>query len=545
MSAVLQTVALLALYVALEWLSFLHEHNELPVTPWNPGLGVLVAMIVLRGWPMGLVLFAGVVLAQSIVVRSELPLTATVAMGAAVAATYSGVAMLARGKLQLGPELLRTRDVLILVMAGVAGAVAVSLQLGLVLLSIRHFQLNDIASTSVPLILGDAIGIAVVTPLVLRAGHYRVLPGSLSAAFGLEVSGLCAAIALALLLVVQSPGLPGQGIFYLLFVPVVIAAVRYGMDGACAALALTQLGLVTLLHWYGFELSRFTDYQVLMLVLTVTGLVVGGLVSERTASAREAEAARQMLHNLETQSARRERLNLASGMAAALAHEINQPMTAARALARSVQELMRAPVADAPRIERNLASMVNQIDHASEVVKRMREFVRRGEPHVSTLDIQQVLGEALSLVEPLVRSRRIRIEVEAAAGLPPIFGDRVQVQQVVINLVKNAFDSICESAISEGRIVVSARAGEDGHSVEIAVRDNGPGVAAGPFAALFEPLNTSRDEGLGLGLSICKSIVQAHGGKIWLSSSEPGRTEFRFTLPAQGHSISKGAVPAR
>ena len=158
------------------------------------------------------------------------------------------------------------------------------------------------------------------------------------------------------------------------------AAVRHGIDGACVALAIAQLGLVAFLHWYGFELSRFTEYQVLMLLLTVTGLIVGGLVSERQAAHVEAEAARLRLHELGAQAARTARLNMASGMAAALAHEINQPMTAARALARSVQELMRSPERDLGRVERNLTSMIEQIDHAGEVIKRMRELLRRGEP---------------------------------------------------------------------------------------------------------------------------------------------------------------------
>ena len=334
------------------------------------------------------------------------------------------------------------------------------------------------------------------------------------------------------MLVVRAPGLPGQSLFYLLFVPVVIAAVRNGIDGACAALAISQLGLVAFLHWQGFELSRFTEYQVLMLVLTLTGLIVGGLVSERQAAHLEAEASRLRLRELEAQSARTARLNMASGMAAALAHEINQPMTAARALARSVQELMRAPERDDGRMERNLASMIEQIDHAGEVIKRMREFLRRGEPHISTLDIKVVLAEAAALMEPMVKSRNVLLRIDVPARLPPAHGDRVQIGQVVINLIKNSIDAIPEEA--EGRIDVSARATDAGKWIEIAVKDNGPGIAADQVDMLFEPLNTSRPDGIGLGLSICKTILQAHGGRIWLSSSAPGQTEFKFTLPAGG-----------
>lgn len=526
------TLALLAAYVGLEWLSFLHEYNDLPVTPWNPGLGVMFAMIILRGRQIGLVLLGGVFVAQVLVVRSELPWGVLLAMSAAIAVSYTAVASMAGRWLHLGPQLLRTRDILILVAAGLAGALAEAAQLWLLLLATRHFSLGDIGSTSIPLIVGDVIGIAVVTPLVLRIvarlGRRPILP---KGAFA-ELLLLLVAISVTLLVVVRPPGPLGQSLFYLLFVPVVITAVRHGIDGACAALAISQLGLVAVLHWHGFDLSRFTEYQVLMLVLTLTGLIVGGLVSERQAAHVEAEEARLRLHELEAQAARTARLNMASGMAAALAHEINQPMTAARALARSVQELMRAPDQDIGRIERNLNSMIEQVDHAASVIKRMREFLRRGEPHISTLDVKVELAEAAALMEPMVKSRKIILKIDVPSGLPAVHADRVQLGQVVINLVKNSIDAIPVEA--EGRVDVSARTTEGGKWVEIAVRDNGPGIASDQIEAVFEPLNTTRPDGIGLGLSICKTIVQAHGGRIWLSSWAPGETEFRFSLPAAG-----------
>lgn len=526
----LLTLTLLAAYVGLEWLSFLHEYNDLPVTPWNPGLGVMFAMIILRGPQMGLVLFCGVFLAQVLVVRSELSWGILLAMSAVIAASYTAVATVAGRRLHLGPQLLQTRDILILVAAGLVGALAEAIQLWLLLLAMRHFQIGDIASTWLPLIVGDVIGIAVVTPLVLRIVAKLSRAHLIARDAVVELSLLFVATILVLLIVVRPPGLLGQSLFYLLFVPVVIAAVRHGIDGACAALAIVQLGLVAFLHWHGFELSRFTDYQVVMLVLTVTGLIVGALVSERQVAHLEAEAARFRLHELEAQAARTARLNMASGMAAALAHEINQPMTAARALARSVQELMRAPERDVDRVERNLSAMIEQIDHAGEVIKRMREFLRRGEPHVSTLDVKVVLAEAAALMDPLVKSRKVQLLLNVPAGLPTLHGDRVQIGQVVINLIKNSIDAIPEEA--EGRVEVTARVSEAGKSIEIAVKDNGPGIPTEQADNVFEPLNTSRPDGIGLGLSICKTILQAHGGRIWLHSSAPGHTDFRFALPA-------------
>jgi two-component system sensor kinase FixL len=229
-------------------------------------------------------------------------------------------------------------------------------------------------------------------------------------------------------------------------------------------------------------------------------------------------------------------------MASALAHEINQPMTAARALARSAQQqLVNIGGGDLARVGSSLATLITQIDHAADVIRRMREFLRRGEPHFSTLDVATVLEDALVLARPEAAQHATRIELDIDPALPAVFGDRIQLEQVVLNLVRNAIDAIGEAGVPQGRIRVRARigkgglgeggVGQRGRTVEVSVADNGAGVAAGQD--LFEPLSSSKKDGLGLGLSICANIVQAHGGRIWLQSSRRGATEFRFSLPLQ------------
>jgi C4-dicarboxylate-specific signal transduction histidine kinase len=220
---------------------------------------------------------------------------------------------------------------------------------------------------------------------------------------------------------------------------------------------------------------------------------------------------------------------MVSGMASALAHEINQPMTAARALARSAQQLLDERNGDVERARDNLASLVTQIDHAADVVRRMREFLRRGQPHFSTLDVGTVLEDALVLARPEAATHRTEIDLEVEPTLPAVFGDRIQLQQVVLNLVRNGMDAIIEAGEARGRISVRAALGEGGRTVDVSVADNGTGIA--PGQNLFEPLSSSKKDGLGLGLSICANILHAHGGRIWLQSSASGATEFRFSLP--------------
>src|SRR6202043_1750081 len=151
-----------------------------------------------------------------------------------------------------------------------------------------------------------------------------------------------------------------------------------GIDGACFSLAVTQFSLIGLLHFSGYDASEFTEFQTLMLVLTVTGLIVGVVVSERKISDRIARDAQARLVERQAEAAQVARVNLVSGMASALAHEINQPMTAARGLRRFRQHLLRTPGSDLSPADSNLTTLLTHIDPAGHILRRMRNFIRRG-----------------------------------------------------------------------------------------------------------------------------------------------------------------------
>ena len=536
-------LAFVVVYVALEWVAYSHEYQGVPVTPWNPGLGVAFGLIVLRSAVYGFALFAGVVLAEILVLRTDLTWSSILVIAVVVAASYTVAAGVARRRLRLDVAMDHVRDVLVLMSAGTAGAGIVALLLGALLLADPVAGNDDLSKSMLPLFVGDVIGIAVVTPLLLRLTrlwqhrrHWREWLGAPPLAILAEVALFVLVTGFALWMIVGSDRPNDYKYFSMLFLPVVVVAVRHGIDGSCLALASTQLGLVAVLRAYGYDATAFTEFQIVMLVLTMTGLLVGGVVSERERADLAARTAEARLREAELEAARAARLNMVSGMASALAHEINQPMTAARALARSVQQLIKADDGDMGRIDMerangNLASLVTQIDHAASVVRRMREFLRRGQPHFSTLDVAATLEDALVLARPDAAAHRTRIDLDIEPALPTVFGDRIQLQQVVLNLVRNGIDAIVEAGVPQGRIGVHAGLGDGGRTVEVSVTDNGTGVA--PGRNLFEPLSSSKPNGLGLGLSICANIVHAHGGRIWLQSSASGAVEFRFSLPLQ------------
>ena len=521
----------LVAYLGLEWMSFIHEYKGLPVTPWNPGLGVVFGLMLVVGSAGGLILFAGVIAAEELVLRTYLEWPTVVTMAALTALSYTAIAMIARRALRLDTTLPHLRDVLVLLAAGLAGAVLSGILLTGLLIFADMLGPRDVWNATLPLMIGDVIGIAVVTPLLLRfVFHRHVMTPRMMLALIPELLLLVGVIAM-LLFFLDSDGTGGHNMFYLLFLPIVASALRHGLDGACLALALTQLGLVGLLHGRGYDAQIFTEFQTQMLVLTATGLIVGVTVSEQRNADRRTREAEARLKQKESEAAQAARFNLVSGMASALAHEITQPMTAARALARSAQHILRTPGGDLPRADENLTTMIVQIDHAGDVLRHVRDFLRRGTPHLSTIDIATMIEDSLILARADAVARRVAIELAVPNGLPNVHGDHVQLQQVLLNLVHNAIEAISASGVSNGVVRIAAQALAAPARVEISVVDNGPGVAGDLAERLFEPLTTSKHEGLGLGLSICASVVSAHGGRIWLQSGEAGRTEFRFSLP--------------
>lgn len=532
-------LAAVAAYLGLEWLGFLHEVKGLPATPWNPGLGVVFALIAIDGPLAAVVLFAGIVLAEVLVVDTALSWPLVFAVAAIETACYGAAGMIALRVFRLDVALTHLRDVLLLLAAGIGGAGLVALLLSVLLIAFGELGVRDVLAATVPLLVGDVIGIAVITPLTLRlAAAWRSGGLAFGPALAAESALYAVVIGAGLWLVAASAAPEGFKYFHLLGLPVVAAAARHGLDGACFALAGVQLGLVALLHLHGHNVQVFTEYQALMGVLTATGLVVGVVVSERRTAERLARAAEARAKVKEAEAAQAGRFHLVSGMASALAHEINQPMTAARAHARAAQHILQTPGGDVARADANLTTAVAQIDHAGAVIRRMRDFLRRGGPVREPIAVRTLLEDVVAIARADARAHAVRIALDVPSGLPPLVGDRVQLQQVVLNLVRNAVEAIAAARVPNGQVRIAAAYRSAPPGLEIAVADNGPGVPDHLADSLFEPLTTSKEDGLGLGLAICASIVEAHGGGIRLQSRAPGTTEFRVALPIEGSPAS-------
>jgi signal transduction histidine kinase len=525
-------------YIGLEWLSDLRAPGGLPATAWSPGLGVLFAALVRGDIAAAFALFAGAFVTESYFGNAHIDWMTTALVAAAIASVYSLVAWFAR-VMGLDHRMERVHDVALLLSAALGGALLAGVFITVLMMGAGLLPIGQEARVTMPLLVGDMIGVAVVTPLVLRAvrPQTRVQMTTVSFIAGAAAASLASGGVIWVML--QDPQQYSTDVFYLLFLPVVFAALRNGLDGVCLTLAVTQVTLVMGLAHFGYGPDAYMQYQTLMGVLTGTGLLAGAVSSERDAASRDARAARERLKDKESEAARADRFQSVTGLASALAHEINQPMTAARAFARTAQVLSSHENPDLERVRDYVGRSIEQIDGAAEILKGMREFIRRGDSGHSIVRPTDILADALLLVRPLASQSRVRL-VSEAEDADAIRCDRVQIQQVLVNLIRNAIDAISSSGQEDGVVAISIRPAEEGR-VEFAVRDNGPGVDPAFAAKVFEPLATTKPSGLGLGLAISSDIVAAHGGRIWLEATKPGTTEFRFWLPSFGRDPAAAA----
>jgi two-component system sensor kinase FixL len=244
----------------------------------------------------------------------------------------------------------------------------------------------------------------------------------------------------------------------------------------------------------------------------------------------EMRATREQVRHLEEQLLHADRLVILGELTAGIAHEINQPLTAIAAYADAGCSLIHR-AGDPPR--QDMHSICERIGEqsrrAAEVVQRLRKLVRSGTVARARHDINQIITNVLLLFEYEQKKYHINIVFEPLDGVERLFVDEIQIQQILVNLVKNGMDAIAAAEIGDGRIVIEVEQLEN--DVVVSVTDNGPGVAEADRARMFEAFFTTKPKGVGLGLSICKSIAAAHGGSLRYAAAPVRGSRFTLSLP--------------
>jgi signal transduction histidine kinase len=506
----------LASYVALDWASYVQPFGQFGITPWNPYTGLSFALVLLFGPRFIPLLFVAPFLADVFVRHMPAPWPVGLLLWLVVGAGYAAATLLLlNDKYGFDIRLPRLSDIwLLLLVAAVSTAVVAGLYVS-ILASASLIAWSDFNVAALRLWIGDLIGIAVVTPFALLVATGR------KSKITWETAAQFAAMCVALWAVFHLPEQPQLYRFYLLFLPIIWISLRSGLTGACAGLVITQLALMFVIEILLPGSVDTTIYQEMMLVLTLTGLTAGGAVMER-------EQVEYRLRLQQDAHARLTRLGSINELSAAVAHEINQPLSAAATYTRLLAEELGEQEFSMMDARQSAEKANAQVQRAAAVVRRLRDLIQTGRTVQAEVQVSNLINAALEVVEPELQRAGVSIEVQIGADLPPASADALQIEQVLINLVRNANEAIEAAVGSSRRISVAARYLPRGE-LEIMVGDTGPGFSAAQIASPFVPFHSTKRGGLGMGLSLCRSIVEAHGGRIWLANGKHG-AEVHFTL---------------
>jgi signal transduction histidine kinase len=517
LNSVLVSAAYVAAYVILDVVSYIHPVAPYAITPWNPPPGLSLALLLAFGLRYAPALFVAALLAELLVRGGGAGMPEIAFYAFILAAGYTTIAAVLVKVMRFDARFASMRDLLVFTVGVAAGTLAVSaLYVGAHVVAGR-FSWSDFADHALHFWVGDVIGVVVTTPFLLVHARRPLIRQGPTMEAVLQALAIVAVLAT----VFSMAHVAAAKFFYLLFLPLIWICVRHGFPGATAGLLATQIGLIVSVHLAGYATESVVEFQLLMLALAITGAFLGMAVSQwRRASqaleAREADLNRAM------------RVAAAAETASALAHELNQPLTAASNYVQACDIMLREIAQTPPALSDTMRKALTEVERAGEVVRRLRDFYRGGEAHREPVELARLIDESMRPLRGRFERHGIVVTQRLAPDLPTVAVDRVQIEMAIHNLLGNAIDAISDANTDVREIVVEAA--REGSVVSLAVHDSGPGVAPAVAEQLFRTFATSKPSGMGLGLAISRSIVESHGGRLWLEPAARG-ARFVLTLP--------------
>jgi PAS domain S-box-containing protein len=260
-------------------------------------------------------------------------------------------------------------------------------------------------------------------------------------------------------------------------------------------------------------------------------------MTDRKRAEEKLRASEQRFLDAQMELAHVTRVTTLGELTASIAHEVNQPLTAVVASAEAGLSWLRRGTPDVDAACRSVERVIRDGNRASEVIRRVRTLAKRTEVEKVPLDVNDLVRDVVALVRRELTSHRVSLRMELAPALPMVLGDRVQLQQVMINLVMNGIEAM-QSVTDRPRELLIRSLQDETQQVLVSVTDSGVGISAEDADRLFNPFFTTKSSGMGMGLSICRSIVEAHGGGLWATANLPHGATFRFTLPVDADTAS-------
>ena len=517
-------IAFLALYLACNKLTTWHQFDGLAITLWSPDNG-LSLLLLTEGAVFAPFVFLAAVLTDVFIAGVRHSLYVTVAVELVATIGYVGLAAVLRHKLKFDPRRVRLGDVVALVIFVPAGTTLTALSYCGVLYLGGALPADQFSTAMRYFWIGDTVGIITIIPAAtsvfafLSKARWR-WSGYAMVSCSVFILGTC--LGFAVLFGIGDA--KEHHLFYLLFLPIIWVGMREGYAGVAVALLAIQLALVATTTYLGCEAKDFGVFQMLMLVLSITGLLLGAVITERAQAA-------QLLRQQQTELAHVSAHAIAGAMGMALAHEISQPLSTVASYLHAARRLLQSGAASAPVLDA-LSKAEMETRRTREVLERVRDFVSSGKLDLKPLDLSNLTQKIGALCREEASARGVHVEIENIRPIPLVSGDRIQIEQVLNNLVGNAIDAASER--TDGRGLVVMRVARRGDRVVVQVEDNGSGVAPEMADRLFEAYQTTKPRGMGLGLPLSLQIVQKHAGRLWWEPIVPEGTRFLVELPING-----------
>lgn len=500
------------LYVAIDWATFISPMQHLNVTPWNPAPALGMLLFILNR-PAALPIMCLGIFFSELFVR-DIPVPWITSLWFAVVLT-AGYGLLAASLKSRFPEGLFTDRIGLLKwsLIVVAGTLLISLLFISQLLIAGLLSKADALDAVIRYWIGDIVGVFVAMPfffLFQDRAHMQLLRATLLR----WETMLYLVLVAALLFVVFVPEPDAHSrYFYVLFLPLVWAASRQGMIGAILCASILQFGVFVGGWMQEFPEVSLFELQMRSFLMALVGFTIGVVVDEQRRATSEL---RQSL-----------KLAAAGEMAAALAHELNQPLTALNAYGSALEQLQQRENSTA-QIGVVVKKLVGEARRAAGVVQRLRDFFRTGATHLEPVSLMDIVATVAGPFIERARELHVNFKVESEQDWS-IVADRIQIEVVLRNLLQNAFDAV--SMLDQKKGMVCLAVHHDGGYVLIDIKDNGPGIPEELHQNLYEPFVSTKSNGLGLGLAISKAISEAHGGS--LTALRAGHGHFRLSLPLE------------
>ena len=517
-------IAFVPAYLALNVMTSRYQFHSLGITLWSPDDGLTVWLL-LQGVEFFPFVLIGAVLADLLISHVHHSIYIAFIAEIGLSLGYVALAVALRDVFKFSLRRTDLADILAMLLAVPAAAILNSLIYCGILYLAGSLPGDQFATAMRHFWIGDTVGIIAVLPAATAA--YAILSRTRWAwrtKDTLDWSIFVVSSAAAIAIIHETSSAYAYHLFYLLFSPIIWIAMRTGYVGSALALLVIQIAFFINASHVGITDDDFDQLQILMLVLSITGLMLGAAVTER-------ERANQRLRAQQAELVRVSAQATAGAMGMLLAHELSQPLSTVATYALAARRMLQSGAGSEPVMDA-LRKAEAEAQRTRQVVERIRDLVSVGRMEPTRVNLFEAASKIRTLCIEGANARGVDIEVECARPVPPIKADLIGIEQVLNNIVGNAVDAAAERGDERGRVVVRLTSDEDWATVE--VEDNGAGVAPEMAENLFEAYQTSKVRGLGLGLTLSRQIVRRHEGRISWRPIVPQGTRFIIEFNIKG-----------